>query len=196
MIWAVNRYVQRYRLKARTLASTHLWAAPWIRLRRASHYSIIKIIRQLDNSQPSPWLYILYIWWYHWLEFLPRVQLIHSFRLICIRMFPTSWMYIFLYCLPSMDGMYDCGIINLLVYSGCYLFSYAYCWFILLCLILGGLLFLIMCFLLLLLLILSGFLIPFLLIFGWCQHYQHIHHCHIFLIRYPGVIEVLHHIRL
>ena len=56
MIWSVNRYVHRYRLTARPLASTHLWAAPWIRMRRASHYSIIKIIRQLDNSKSPPWL--------------------------------------------------------------------------------------------------------------------------------------------
>ena len=55
MIWAVNRYVQRYRLTDRPLASTPFWAAPWIQLRCASHYSIIKIIRQLDNSN-SIWL--------------------------------------------------------------------------------------------------------------------------------------------
>ena len=36
-----------------------LWAAPWIHLRRASHYSIIKIIRQLENSK-SVWLYLFY----------------------------------------------------------------------------------------------------------------------------------------
>ena len=60
MIWAVNRYVQRYRLTDRPLASTPLWAAPWIQLRRASHYSIIKIIIQLDNSK-SIWLYLFYI---------------------------------------------------------------------------------------------------------------------------------------
>ena len=59
MIWAVNRYVHTYRLMDRPLASTHLWAAPWIRLCRASHYSIIKIIRQLDNSN-SIWLYLFY----------------------------------------------------------------------------------------------------------------------------------------
>ena len=59
MIWAVNRYVHRYRLTDRPLANTPLWATPWIRLRRASHYSIIKIISQLDNSK-SIWLYLFY----------------------------------------------------------------------------------------------------------------------------------------
>ena len=43
----------------RPLANTPLGAAPWIQLRRASHYSIIKIIRQLDNSK-SIWLYLFY----------------------------------------------------------------------------------------------------------------------------------------
>ena len=60
MIWSANRYVQRYRLTAGPLASTHLWATPWIRLRRASQYSIIKIIRQLDNSKSPQWRYIFY----------------------------------------------------------------------------------------------------------------------------------------
>ena len=59
MIWAVNRYVQRYRLTDRPLASTPLWPAPWIQLRRASHYSIIKISRQLDNNK-SILLYLFY----------------------------------------------------------------------------------------------------------------------------------------
>ena len=54
VILAGNRYVQRYRLTSRPLASTHLWAAPWIELRRASHHSIIKIVRQLDNSKSPP----------------------------------------------------------------------------------------------------------------------------------------------
>ena len=54
MIWSVNRYVQRYRLTARPLASTHLRAAPWIRLQRASHYSIMKIISHIDNRKSSP----------------------------------------------------------------------------------------------------------------------------------------------
>ena len=60
MIWALNRYVQRYWLTARPLASTHLWSAPWIIIWRASHYSIIKVIRQIDNSKSSPWLSIFY----------------------------------------------------------------------------------------------------------------------------------------
>ena len=60
MMWAVNRYVQRYRLTDRPLASTHLWATLWIWLRRASHYYIIKIIRQLDNSKSPIWLYLFY----------------------------------------------------------------------------------------------------------------------------------------
>ena len=59
MIEAVNRYVQRYRLTDKPLASTTLWDAPWIQLRHASHYSIIKIIRQLENSK-SIWLYLFY----------------------------------------------------------------------------------------------------------------------------------------
>ena len=59
MIWAVNRYVHRYRLTDRLLANTPLWAAPWIQLRTASHYYIIKIIRHLDNRK-SIWLYLFY----------------------------------------------------------------------------------------------------------------------------------------
>ena len=59
MIWSVNRYVQRYWLTDRPLVSIHLWAAPWIQLRRANHYSIIKIIRQIENSK-SIWLYLFY----------------------------------------------------------------------------------------------------------------------------------------
>ena len=59
MIWAVHSYVQRYRLTDRPLASTPLWSAPWIKLQHASHYYIIKIIRQLDNSK-SIWLYLFY----------------------------------------------------------------------------------------------------------------------------------------
>ena len=59
MIWALNRYVQRYRLMESLLANTPLWSALWIQLRRASHYSIIKIIRQLDNSK-SISLYLFY----------------------------------------------------------------------------------------------------------------------------------------
>ena len=51
MIWAVNRYIQRYWLTTRPLESTHLWSVPWILVWRASHYSIIKKIRQLDNRK-------------------------------------------------------------------------------------------------------------------------------------------------
>ena len=59
MIWALKRYVHRYRLTDRPLANTPLWSAPWIKLWRASQYSIIKIIRQLENSK-SIWLYLFY----------------------------------------------------------------------------------------------------------------------------------------
>ena len=64
MIWVVNRYVQRYRLTDRLLANTPLRDAPWIHLRRASHYSIIRIIIQLDNSK-SIWIYLFYN--LHWM---------------------------------------------------------------------------------------------------------------------------------
>ena len=60
IIWAVNRYVKRYQLTDRPLESTYLWAASSIRMRRASHYSIIKILRQLDNSKSPIWLYLFY----------------------------------------------------------------------------------------------------------------------------------------
>ena len=59
MIWSVNRYIQRYWLTARLLASTHLCAVPWIMMRRAIHYSIIEILRQFTiashrrDSTPS-----------------------------------------------------------------------------------------------------------------------------------------------
>ena len=59
MIWAMNRNVQRYRLTDRPLVSTHLWAAPWIQILRASHYSINKKI-QLHNSKSQIWLYLFY----------------------------------------------------------------------------------------------------------------------------------------
>ena len=49
MIWAVNRYIQMYRLTARPLSSTHLCTVPWIMNQCASHYSIIKIVRQFYN---------------------------------------------------------------------------------------------------------------------------------------------------
>ena len=66
MIWAVNRYVQRYQLTDRPLASNHLWSVPWILMPRTSHYYIIKIIGQLDNNKSSSRLYIFYIGSYYW----------------------------------------------------------------------------------------------------------------------------------
>ena len=57
IVWAVNRYIQRYQLTARPLSSTHLCAVLWLMMRRASHFSIIKILRKFDNRRSSSWLY-------------------------------------------------------------------------------------------------------------------------------------------